>query len=206
MSLVHFRKEVSKNYELVLSCYHEAGHAIYALLHGFAVDSAEVWLDENQRVHGVVRYNLPLSYDTDNSLEKGLRLLFAETEIGIKYAGLAAEKICYRNLCGSDDFLTLLEASSGEDNKEADNIIKNFKLNRRNYKKNIFRKISKELQHYWDAVVKLSHLLFAKQKLSFDDIKKCLTHKNLFWKNKFKNILCLYSKKINKKNIELILR
>jgi len=189
------RKKVTYTHDLISTSYHEAGHVVYALLHCMKVPLVYVFENKKyKRIDGFCHYEsvreLPDIQD---------EILFAKqlnSEICIKYAGLTSEKYHFKTISGSDKFPMVLRDGSSNDTVTAAALIKQYNLvppgkKRYSYKKALIKETLSELRQHWDAVTVISHALFNKKRLSYEDIKKLLTKKTKdkeFWKNQFKII------------------
>ena len=187
------RKKVTYTHELISTSYHEAGHAIYALLHDIKVPLVYVYENKkNKRIEGYCFYE----FEKKRS-EIEDPIVFADKinhEICAYYAGLIAEKQHFKNISGSDKFPLLLRESSSDDTSYAAGLIKQYNIvpagrKRFYYKKKLIKETLIELREHWDAVTLVSHALFKKKKLSYHELKILLTRKTKnkeLWKNKFK--------------------
>jgi hypothetical protein len=197
-SINKIRKQVHFTHELISTSYHEAGHAIYGLLHFMIVEAVCVYENsKNKRFEGFTQYDAPdISTISDPELFQAL----LKSEISIKYAGLAAEKYHFKNISGSDKFPMFLRDGSSDDTLTAAELIRKYNVappgrKRYTYKKKLINETLHELQEHWDAVTVVAHALFKKRKLDFNDLKLLLTKKTknkIFWKNKFKNIQYIF--------------
>lgn len=198
-SITEIRKKVTKTHEFISTSYHEAGHAIYALLHLMRVSSVSVFENKKlKRIHGNTYYDYPSDFDEIQDPE--LLNTLVQAEVGISYAGLIAEKTLFKSISGSQQTPMFISEGSGEDNKAASLIIKKYNLaspgaKRSAYKKQIMRNVRHELHFHWDAVTTVSHALFKHRKLSFNDLRDLLTKRSRnkkFWKEQFKKISYFY--------------
>jgi hypothetical protein len=191
--------KIAKQFELIATSFHEAGHTIYALLNKIKVLNASISFNkETKRIEGCCEYLIP-----DFSIFKDFQFsqFLAEYEIGIKYAGLTAEKYHFKTISGSDKFPLFLRDGSSDDTMSAATLIKKYSIappgkKRYQFKKNKIKEILKTLQENWNDVSLISHSLFAKKKLSFQDLKYILTKKSQnkkFWKNQFKIIDSIFN-------------
>lgn len=186
--------KIAKQFELIATSFHEAGHTIYALLNKFKVLNVSVSFNkESKRIEGYCEYLIPeFSAFKDFHFSQFL----AEYEIGIKYAGLTAEKYHFKTISGSDKFPLFLRDGSSDDTMSAATLIKKYNIappgkKRYQFKKNKIKEILQILQKNWNDVSLISHSLFAKKKLSFEDLQYILIKKSKnkkFWKNQFKII------------------
>jgi hypothetical protein len=184
-----------KNHDLVMCCFHEAGHTVYALLHFMKVKMTRVFEDKkNKYICGITHFDHPAVPEEVTDLELSKELM--KSEICVSYAGLAAEKYHFKSISGSDKFPGSWKNGSSSDTLAAAALIKNYNLavpgrKRYVYKNKLIKNTQKELQIHWDAVIQISHALFQKKRLYYTDFKDILTKKTEdkeFWKEKFKNI------------------
>jgi ATP-dependent Zn protease len=198
--VVSSSNSLAKNYDMIMTSYHEAGHVVYGLLHYTRVEA--VYLLENKssrRIEGFTHYD---SYGLDTITDRVLYNDSLNTEICILYAGLIAEKYHFRLVSGSNKFPMFLREGSSNDTLTAAALIKKYKLSlpgkkRFNYKKKLTKKIEQELKDNWEAVIIIAHGLFQKKKLHFSDLRRLLTTKTTnkaLWKKKFKFISTLYKR------------
>lgn len=196
-SIQEIRKKVTSTYELISTSYHEAGHVIYALLTSRKVESAFVFENKKtKRIDGFACYYSPDLNDENVKVDFNLLNSVIETECGIKYAGLVAEKYHYKKLSGSDKFPSYWRDGSSDDTKEAATIIKKYSSvspgkKRYNYKKKIIKQTLIALEKYWDDVVLVAYVLIQKKRITYLELKDILTKKSPnrnFWKDQFKDI------------------
>jgi len=194
-SIADIRKKSTYTQDLICTSYHEAGHAIFTLLHNMRVPLINLFENKtNKRVEGYCRYETPIELEDIKDPELFNYQLIAE--IKIKYAGLAAEKYHFKTVSGSDKFPMFLRYGSSDDTLSAAALIKQFNLvapgkKRYNYKQKLIKDTTQLLIEHWDAVVLISHRLFQKKKINYQQLKNILTKKTKnteFWKNKFKKI------------------
>lgn len=196
LDIKDIRVKLTRDYETIFSCYHEAGHTVYALLHFVKVDNVYI-TESDGRVGGYTHfYSIDLSTIKD---KKTLNKLIP-IEIGINYAGLAADKHTYELLCGSSTFPLLLQGAS-TDLKNASFLIRKYDfvpINLRNkFKKKMLLKVKNQLVHHWSVVTIVAHLLYKKKKISYEDLKKEIlkkVHNKMFWENQFIMIEKIYTK------------
>lgn len=200
---------MSQEYEIIAVVYHESGHALAALLNSMQVPTVVV--KSTKLVSGSTEY-IAANY---NSEDKNLHREMLLAEIRVFYGGLAAEKIYYKNITGSNKFPQVLKHGSWFDISSITKIISSNKLvepgsERKSFKNNLFKNISSDLEKYWTDVQLVAHSLYKLKKLEFKDLRKLLTKKSVnkdFWKEKFKNIdLIFHSKSVlNEKDVKKIL-
>ncbi len=200
MSYSIISKKIAKQFELVMTSTHEAGHTIYALLHLMRVNYVSIFENKKlKRIHGVTYYESPsrLIIINDNDLIN----ILARDEIGVNYAGLIAEKNLFKSISGSSQTPLFISDGSSEDNRAARELIKKYNLvtpgpKTSLYKKKLSREIQNEINSHWDAVTAVSHALFRHRKLDFEGLQLLLTKKTKnkkFWKEQFKRISYFYN-------------
>lgn len=194
-SLDQVRKKVTYTHDLISTGYHEAGHAICALLHFWRVSSIQIYpKKEKMRTEGVCFNEMVKAYEKIQDIE----LLNAQliNEVCFYYAGLISEKYYFKTISGSDKFPLFLREGSFSDTMAATAIIKKHNLaepgrKRYAFKKKLIKRTLHELQKYWSDITLLAHALFKKKRIGAKQIKKILTTKSNnkeFWKEQFKKI------------------
>lgn len=190
-------QKLSRDYELISACYHEAGHTVYGLLNFIKIQAVAVNIfAKNTDDLGYTHYETIDGIFKDHNILEFLKL----AEININYAGLVAEKIYYKDICGSDKFPMMLRKGCSEDILKAADLIKKFDLappgkKRYLFKKKILRDSKILLEEHWDAIKLIAHALYNKKKLFYSDLKDLLTKKSdnkEFWKNRFRDINLLF--------------
>lgn len=213
VSMFDITQKITSIHEMISTSYHEAGHAVYALLCGVKVPSIVISQNKTDNVvEGFCYYEIPYF---PNVKDDNIILGLINYEIGIKYAGLAAEKHFFKNISGSDKFPIFLRDGSSDDTLSAAAIIRQYNVvppgkKRYQFKKRIIREVLNVLKIHWEDVTLLSHFLFAKKKVSFYDIKDLFIKKSQnkkFWRKQFKNIqhIAENNLSIDEKNIKYIL-
>ena len=211
-TIFDIRKKISRTHEMISTSYHESGHAVYSLLYGLRVSSVCIFENKkNNRIEGFCYYETP------NLLKiQDINLLYSllNYEIGIKYAGLTAERYFFKIISGSDKFPIFLRDGSSDDTLSAAAIIRQYNVappgkKRYEFKKKKIKQVLQDLTNYWDDVTLLAHALFSKKKISFSDIKKLFLKKSpnkKFWKNKFKDIANVFEKNLSldEKDLKII--
>lgn len=196
-SLTDIRRKLSYDHELIATCYHESGHTISGLLNYMMIGSVGIEITKDKRKHKDLGYtNFETALDFEQVLNKDLAQNLIISEIHINYAGLAAEKIFYKDLAGTDKLPMVLKHGSYMDRDSASDLIKKNNLapagkKRHLYKKRLFTQSKRSLENYWSDVKLISHALFDKRKLYFIDLKNILQRKSenkAFWKQQFKDI------------------
>lgn len=189
------RKKMSTEYDRILTSFHESGHVVSAFINLMRVN--HVAIIEEKRVGGETYFDdISEKYDLSEFASTALNNKLVENNICVRYAGMAAEKINYKLLCGSSKFPKMIKDGSGDDIKDISDIIKQANLaavgaDRVKLKAKLFKKTSKQLEEHWDAVVAVAHALFKKKRINYEDLKKIIikkTKNKMFWKNQFKLI------------------
>ena len=212
-SILNIRKKITRIHDSISTSYHEAGHAVYALLCGMMVSSVSIFQNnKNKRIEGLCYYHLP---DVTEIQDLDLLIYIANAEIGIRYSGLTSEKYFFKSICGSDKFPKFLKDSSSYDTMLAAQAIKKFNVvapgkKRYEYKKRKINQVSKVLEMYWADVTLLAHQLFSKKKISYLDIKNLFIKKSPnknYWKEQFKKISYIFQDdcSIDEKELKIIL-
>jgi len=192
------QKKLADDYERMITCYHEAGHALAGLLCYFKI--TDVTITRDKKIHGETIYH---SMNTIYQItDPALLSYLIRGEIYISYAGLASEKIFYKKSSGSAKFPMVLKDGSSLDIAGASEIITKYNLSpagkkRYSFKKKMFNETTKYLECHWQSVVLLAHALFKNKTLSFYDLKYILTKRSehkIFWTRQFKVITKLYRK------------
>jgi hypothetical protein len=200
-SIKEIRRKVTSTYELISTSYHEAGHTIYALLNGQKVDFVRVFeTKRTKRIDGITCYHSIELSDINRETDPDFLASALQMEVGLKYAGLAAEKFHFKKMSGSDKFPLYWRDGSSDDTREAAALIKKYSpvkpgAKRYAYKKKIIRCTFDLLEEHWDAVTIVAHALIYKKRLSFLELKELLTKKSDekdFWKVQFKKINDLF--------------
>ena len=214
VSIGEIRKKVTKTHEYISTSYHEAGHAIYALLNGMKVSSVFVYENKKlKRIHGMTYYDYPS--ELEEIQDPDLVLLLVKADIKISYAGLVAEKHLFKSISGSSQTPLFISDGSGEDNKSARETIKKYNLappgrKRAAYKAKMIREVHNDLIENWDAIMLVAHELFAPRRLNYTDLQELLTKRSKnkkYWKEQFKKINYFYENKdhLDEKDLRSIL-
>jgi hypothetical protein len=213
-SLNDLRKKITLTHESISTSYHEAGHVIYGLIKGWKIEAVTIFeLKKTKRINGFTHYsdppNLPKSRDSE------IFEHFIVSEIGLKYAGLVAEKCHFKKMSGSDKFPLFLRDGSSDDTLSAAALIKTYNLappgrKRYSYKKKLIRETQVLIEENWDAVTAVAHHLFKKKRLTFEDLRKILTKSGInkkYWKTQFANITYIYENSggLDEKELKIIL-
>src|SRR5665213_1312173 len=170
-------KKLSQDYELIFAAYHEAAHTICGLLFNMKIPDVFVIPSPKRGDDlGCTHYEIIPDTFEDNELTKALQL----SEINMFYAGLVAEKIHYKDVCGSDKYPMMLRIGCSQDILKAADLIKKLDLappgeQRYAYKQKLLRQLRKLLVEHWGAIKIIAHQLYQKKKLYYSDLKEILT-------------------------------
>lgn len=201
--------KLARELEIITVCAHETGHVLFGLLRFFKITSVSV--SYSQDVEGITHYvGLERS-----DLEDEVVGLLARDEVRMSYAGLVAERLYYRDICGSNKFPSILKDGWSNDIKAASDTIKKYDLAasgkpRSTLKRQVQKELHSMMIEHWDDLKLIAHALYKTKRLSFDDLKALLTKKSAnrkSWKDRFKTIEILHdqSKTIDNADIMAIL-
>jgi len=194
-------KKQANDYRIIALCYHESGHVICAIHNCIKVMSASIIPIASDL--GETRYETVYELlDLDDLKEDRNVKKFVKSEIQFLYAGLIAEKIYYKDICGSDKFPMHLKEGSFNDIQIISGLISKYSLadpgpERFAFKKEMQDETKKILTEHWETVKLLSHFLYNRKYIEYNEIKYLLCNKSKekeFWKDKFKKIKSLYGK------------
>jgi hypothetical protein len=187
-------RKLSQQFEIVSCVWHESGHTLFGLLKHFQITS--VSLTYTEAVEGITHY---FWLETPN-METDIVEHIAIDEVGMSYAGLLAETLFYKDICGSSKLPWILKEGSSPDIQAASATIKKHNLaipgNKRTaLKRSIQKDVNALLIDYWDDLKLISHNLYKVKRLSLEDLKILLTKKSSnceFWKKQFREIETLF--------------
>jgi len=191
-SIGEIRKKVTKTYEFITTSYHEAGHAVFALLCCMKVSAVCIFEHKMlKRIHGFTQYESP---DIDPNHLQFIQQL--EQEIGLSYAGLLTEQHHFRCISGSDQIPMFIKEGSSNDIFAITKMLQKYNpvpagKKRYAYKQKLARKTMKILIEHWDAIELVAHSLFKHKRLVYQDLRDLLTKKSKnkkFWKEQFRII------------------
>jgi len=195
------KSKLAIEFSIITTCFHESGHAMAALLNFGYVHSVACQINKKKSTTYLGEMKYDGAAELENTTDPILfhRLLMGD--IAVYQAGLAAEKIFYKEICGMDQLPACIKEGYQIDFGYVSDIIKEYNLappgkKRYAFKKKSFRQVQKLLYNNWDDVKLIAHTLFQKKKLFHDDLKLILTNKSLnkkFWKEQFKSIEILSS-------------
>lgn len=206
------KDKAALTHNLISTSYHEAGHTVYGLLHLMQVGSVQIFKEDDGFVGGVTNFN----YFIENEVQDPELLGFiVYSEIGLRYAGLTAEKYHYKTISGSDKFPMFLKDGSSDDTLYAAKLIRQYDLappGKKRYllKKQLVSEVLIDLQNNWNEVSLVAHDLFQRKRLHYSDLKTLLISKSenkKFWKTQFKEIDGIYKnyKKLDENDIKITL-
>lgn len=198
-SIYEIRRSFHKISDSLFTSYHEASHTIYGLLRLIKISEVSIYTNaKSKRIEGLTHFLSPDLFLIKNN---NLLTYWIYAEICFSYAGLSGEKILYKNLSGSNTLPAFIKGGSSNDTQSASALIKDYKLiepgkKRLQLKRQLIKETTAELTEHWNAVEIISHNLFKRKTLSFQDLKQILTKKSFdkdhFWRNKFQEIEYLY--------------
>lgn len=210
MSSKSIDKKQSYDYELIAQSFHESGHTLCGLYNFMEVTTVVV-MNPRENLDGKTEY-ICMDPDLLNDIElKNMQLYF---ELQTHYAGLLAEKIYYKDICGSEKFPMHLKQGSSGDINDASALIKKYKMAEPGRQRALLKnQVQKEttilLEHFWDDIKIIAHLLYKKKKLNFEDLKYLLTRRSAnkeFWKEKFKFIKVINQMSLSESDLFSIFR
>jgi hypothetical protein len=188
--------ELSFNHELIATTFHESGHTITGLLNFLVISEVGIEMTKENRSQdlGFTDFDSVFYVESVVSQELSNKLLI--NEIRLNYGGLAAEKIFYKDITGSDKLPMVLKSGSFTDRDRVSEIVKKHCLaapgkKRHAFKQKLFAETRSALEEYWIDVKLVSHTLFLRRKLVYSDLKELLTkksHNKTFWKQQFRSI------------------
>jgi ATP-dependent Zn protease len=195
--------KLARQIEVISLVWHESGHALLALLYYFKV--LHITITYTQEVEGTTSY---LSLERVD-LPDDIKIAIASNEIKLLYAGMVAEQLYYKEICGSSKLPSALRDGWQNDIKQVSNIIQRYDLaapgkKRQDLKNQAKKDAAQMMTEHWDDLKLLSHALYKKKRLTFDDLKKLLTKKSEnkdFWKLRFREIDTLFQDGIDNKEI-----
>lgn len=205
------QQKQSNDYALIAANFHESSHTIAALANLIYVSSVNVNpAHQNGEDVGTTSYEAWEEY-----LDPQLTKLTILAELQLLYAGLVGEKIYYKDITGSSKFPMHLKVGSWNDIASASSLIRKSEIatpgtETQILKRKIQQEVEKFLIEHWMEVKLISHQLYKKKTLVFDDLKTLLTRKNPhkdFWIEKFKKIKLLRDseEKISEETIKTLL-
>lgn len=193
-AVVSTTQKLSQDYELISTCYHEAGHTLIGLLRFMKIPAVTVNYTAKS-VEGFTHYEMCDQEIDDEKINNYLLM----SEIYISYAGLVAEKIHYKDICGADKLPMVLKEGSSPDILSAADIIRRNNVaapgkKRQLFKQKIYKELAIDLKKHWQEIKLISHALYKRKRLDWEDLEDLLIKKSTnkkFWKERFKEIAIL---------------
>jgi len=217
LSKVSNNSKLAIEFQAITTAFHEAGHTIAALLNYSEVSAVAVEIDHNKKLGedlGYTHYDPAISSEDIEDSHFQINLVLAE--ICINYAGLAAEKLFYKEICGTDQLPMFVKHGSYQDRNVASSLIKKYNLaapgkKRYAFKKKIFSQTQRTLFLYWGDVKLIAHALFERKKLYHQDLKELLSKKSInkkYWKEQFKKITILFdtNEELHERDIKKLMK
>lgn len=198
----YHKKRLSHEFEIITTAFHEAGHVISGLLNMLKVQSvgidAKIDRDKNKDL-GYTNFLIAADFQCVEDADLFNELLIRE--IYVNYAGLAAEKLFYKDTCGTYNIPMIIKVGSYMDRDRCSELISTYNLAPPGKKRFLFKKKAlsysmRQLEESWSDVKLVAHALFRKKRLSYDQLKSLLIRKSEykeFWKLHFKKINTLYN-------------
>lgn len=186
-------KKQSIDYSLIAASHHESGHCLVALLNLIQVSDVGVAIDGSDAV-GLTQFYM---YKNTVIEDRELHELLVLSDLLVAYAGLQAERLYYKDICGSSKFPLHLKVGSAEDTASAYKLIRTNNLATPGKETSILKKklqseVEQMLIAYWDDVKLVAHQLYKRRRLYYRDLRSMLCRKpnenREFWKSIFKKI------------------
>lgn len=199
--MIDHKARLSHEFELITTAFHEAGHAISGFLNLMKIESVGIDAKMNRDSNKDLGYTIfVIAIDVSYVQDKELLYNLLMRELYVNYAGLAAEKLLYKDVCGTYNIPMILKAGSYMDRDRCAEIIANNNLAPAGRKRYAFKKRAlqysiDQLEESWSDVKLLAQTLLKKKRLSFDQLRILLTKKSQhkdFWKEHFKILNKLY--------------
>ena len=163
----------AKDYELIATCYHEAGHVVLGILNLIKTKTVTVNVSGNIGGSTLTLFHVPSRHTTND-----VKNILLASRLYMLFAGTVAESIYYKDICGAE-LPPHLKIGAKFDLMMINKIISKFKLAspgkpRKKLKLVLKNKTNSLLKNHWFEVRSLAHLLYSKRTLIFEDIKKLL--------------------------------
>lgn len=210
----NLKRKALETHDIIAFSYHEASHSCFGLLKFMKINEVSVFYNKKNQIEGGTEYETP----TDELFEKTPDLpklvdFWVKSEIGMAYSGFCAEKLYFNKISGSEILPLFLKDGSSDDIAEAAAFIKKYNLaapgqKRYVFKQKMIKQTSKLLEEYWNDIVLISHALFDRKKLNYEDLKDLLTKKSenkIFWKTRFKEIDFIFEHDLDEEQMSAIL-
>lgn len=195
------KARLSQEFDLITTAFHEAGHTISGLLNLMKIQFVciDAKMDRNlNKDLGYTNFIIAADFKYVQDLDLKKELLIRE--IYVNYGGLAAEKLLYKDICGTYNIPMILKVGSYLDRDRCAELISAHNLappgrKRYAFKKKSLQKSIDQLEESWSDVKLVAHILFRKKRLTYDQLRAILTKKSEhkdFWKEHFKIINKIY--------------
>jgi ATP-dependent Zn protease len=195
------KARLSQEFDLITTAFHEAGHTISGLLNLMKVPFVCIDAKMDRSLNKDLGYtNFVIAADFRYVQDEGLYKELLLREIYVNYAGLAAEKLLYKDICGTYNIPMILKVGSYLDRDRCSELISTHNLaapgrKRYAFKKRALQKSIDQLEESWSDVKLVAHILFRKKRLTHDQLKAILTKKSEhkdFWKQHFRILNKIY--------------
>jgi ATP-dependent Zn protease len=192
-------KNQSLDYVKIAASYHEAAHAFVAAFNYLKVLEINIIDIKDSYVHYV-----PIEYEQTEVL--------ISLELQMFYSGLIAEKIYYKDTCGSSIFPANLYGAY-DDTKAAAKLIKIYKALYPNRSSMLFKKQTKKyvkqlLQDNWSSIKLIAYYIYSNEKITGEEFKEFLIKKinKQFWRERYRAIEKIHCEnKISQSELESII-
>jgi len=201
--MVNHTVRLSHEFELITTAFHEAGHTVSGFLNLMKIQSVCIGSKMDRDSGKDLGYtNFVIAIDARYVQDMNLYKSLLMREIYVNYAGLAAEKLLYKDVCGTYNIPMILKAGSYMDRDRCAEIIADNNLappgkKRYSFKKRALQHSIDQLEDSWSDVKLIAQTLLKKKRLSFDQLRSLLVNKSQhkdFWKDHFKILNRLYAK------------
>lgn len=180
-------------YELIATCYHEAGHTVIGLINSIKINSCIVnkkdysgWTD-GVRIFPNKKYS------------KKINKTLSHNWIYFNYAGMEVEKYLFYTLTKTKKYPKTIKSSASVDLRCIDNEINKYKLTKNtiSFQRKMINYTKKMVCLHWDDICLISNHLYKsnKHKLFYKDLYNILTiesNNSKFWINIFDNLDKIY--------------
>lgn len=177
----------SKELQLVLTAYHEAGHAVIGLLNFVKTRGISIVPESGSYGSTLFDFVFPTK-ETPKQLSNAL----LASNLYLLAAGEIANNVLCEKL-GCKKAARLIARGGHDDRLRISKVIKDYKLAepgrlRKELKAAINNKTRQFVETHWEEIVMLASFLLEHRKASFEDVKTCLLSvrgKKTFWKCRF---------------------
>lgn len=182
------------DYQLIATCYHEAGHVVGGMFNYINVKAASIVM--SGPIAGTMN---SAYYDPIEVSSANVRNALITARLCTLSAGPAAEKVYYNELCGLEKLPKQLSEGGKHDVITFNAIVKKFKLasnaaERKKIKDLIDRRVEKVLRTYWSDVKSIAHILYRDLNIEQEEIYASLLDgaNHSFWSERVDSIKDLY--------------